>query len=139
MNIYLAGSYSHRAEIEARAVELRALGHLVTSTWHDGRHETRPGIDHSGTMAERAGWALEDLADIERCKLLIYCADLGPSGRGGAHVEAGYALGKGKLLVVIGGTGGNVFYCLREVVRFASWAELQRMFRAMREGQEGGE
>ena len=121
MRIYLAGSYGRRAEIDARAVGLRSRGHRVTSTWHDGHHEARPGIDHSGTADERAGWAAEDLADIARADVLVYCADLGSSSRGGAHVEAGYALGLGKRLIVLGDTGGNVFYHLPEVFRFEDW------------------
>uniref|UniRef100_A0A6M3LL75 Putative nucleoside deoxyribosyltransferase n=1 Tax=viral metagenome TaxID=1070528 RepID=A0A6M3LL75_9ZZZZ len=122
MRIYLAASYSARLAVEARAAELRARGHNVTSTWHNGHHETRPGIDANGTEAEQAQWAREDLRDIRRADALILCADLGASRRGGAHVETGYALGYGKALVVVGDTS-NVFYTLDEVLRFATWGE----------------
>lgn len=122
MRIYLASSYSARLAVEDRAAELRAHGHEVTSRWSDGHHETRPDIDQNGTDLERAGWAYEDLTDIGRADVVILCADLGSSGRGGAHWEAGYAYGTGKALVVIGPTE-NVFYCMEEVSRFASWAD----------------
>ena len=122
MRIYLAATYSARLTVEARAAELRARGHHVMSTWHTGKHETRPFIDYNGSALERAMWAREDLRDIRRADCLILCADLGSSGRGGAHVEAGYALGYGKALVVVGETA-NVFYCLDEVSRFATWGD----------------
>ena len=63
MKIYLAARYGRRAEMLVYAEQLRALGHEITSTWIDGHHETRPNIDAEATDAERAGWALEDVAD----------------------------------------------------------------------------
>ena len=122
MNIYLAASYSQRLTVEDRARELRALRQVIVSTWSDGHHEARPDIDHNGTQWERAGWAAEDLADLARADLVVYCADLGSSQRGGAHVECGYALGLGKALAVVGDCGGNVFYCLPYVAKFTDWA-----------------
>ena len=127
MRIYLAASYSRRLEVEARALEVWALtGHIVASTWHDGHHESRPGIDQDGTEAERAMWAKEDLSDIGRTELLILCADLGSSGdveRGGHHFEAGYALAFGCRLAVVG-QSSNVFYALPEIQRYESWPGL---------------
>ena len=116
MRIYIAGSYSRRLELLARAGELEALGHTITSRWLDGHHETRPDIDETGSVGERANWAIEDMSNIEGCNVFVVCND-GPGGgsRGGRHFEAGYAYARmayraGYYLFVIGDRA-NPFYC----------------------------
>lgn len=74
------------------AAELKAAGHAVSSTWIDGHHETRPGIDENPTDQERASWAIEDIADMLDSDILIVFTDE-HSRRGGSRVEMGFMLG----------------------------------------------
>lgn len=129
MRIYLAGSYSRRLELLARARELEALGHAITSRWLDGHHETRPDIDGNGTVEERAEWAGEDIRDLLDSQCIIVFNDGQPGTRGGKHFEAGYAMclmGDGEQpmtwLWVIGDRS-NPFYCRPVWNWFADWPE----------------
>ena len=127
MKFYLAARYIRRRQMLEIASELQALGHSVVSTWIDGHHETRPGIDGDATVAEKALWAIEDVHDIERCDCLLAFTEEPRSGnsRGGRHVELGIALGLGKQ-VIICGPRENVFCCLPEVEAYDSWVECKR-------------
>ncbi len=87
------------------------------------KHETRPGIDNNGTEDERRGWAVEDLSDLSAADTLIAFTEYPNSegrGRGGRHVEYGYAMAVGCDLIVVG-PRENVFHSLRKVRQYPDW------------------
>ena len=121
MKVYLASSYSRRAEMLEHAADLRAIGVEVVSRWIDGHHETRPNADEHHTRLEAARWAYEDLADIDEADTLILFTN--PDGgyrRGGCKVEFGYALGRDVDCLVIG-PRDDVFTCVDGVHHYDSW------------------
>jgi len=76
MKIYLAGSFSRRSELAAYGAELRALGHDVTSRWHEGeRHQASEEelLGEDQTIAIRL--ASEDWEDLEKAELVIAFSD----------------------------------------------------------------
>ena len=119
MRIYLAAGYSRRAELLERAADLEVRGHAIVSTWIDGHHETRPGIDRDATPAEQAAWATEDVVDVLRADWVVSLTEGGRS-RGGRHVEFGIGVAAGKHLVVVG-PREHVFHCLPAVAVFPDW------------------
>ena len=129
MNIYLAGRYGRRLELLGYAAQLVDLGHHVTSRWLDGEHEA---IDATASVGEQRTWAAEDFSDIDSSSVLIaFTEEPGVGGRGGRHVETGYALGCGKMVEVVGPVE-NVFHTLPQVRRWETWADLLEWFTAMR-------
>lgn len=99
MRIYLAGRYGRREEIRTASGYLRSLGHEVTSRWLDGLAED----ESRATSRDFRRWAREDLSDIDRSECLIAFTEAGGcASRGGRHVEFGYALARGKRLIVVG-------------------------------------
>ena len=81
MKVYLCADYSRREELQEIARQL--IGHAVVSRWVFGGHETPEiaahGIaDNQPAPAEGLGWAVEDVADVGRCEVLVAFAD-GPT------------------------------------------------------------
>lgn len=120
MKIYLAAPYAGRDILKDDLDWWTANGHEVTCGWVRG---TRPletasfGISVVSTDEEVAAHAEMDLADIDEADALVhYTADYlvahSDWGRteaseknlhsGGRHVETGYALAKGKPVVILG-------------------------------------
>lgn len=125
MKIYLAARYTRRVELCAYRDDLRAIGHVVTSRWLNGDHEspTNRGlgpVDPKDSMT----WALEDIEDVRAAHCLIAFTEPArvEPGRGGRHVEYGMALGLG-LQVAVVGHYENVFHCLPGVRFFSTWPE----------------
>lgn len=112
--IYLAARFSARPEMEIIANRLAALGHTITASWVYGGED---GLT-------RAKIALLDLADVDRADTVIsYTHPRGTfTNGGGRHVEFGYALARGKRLVVIG-ERENVFHHYPAVEVYASLDE----------------
>ena len=104
-----------------RARELVGREHEIVSTWIDGHHETRPGIDDDASPEERAAWAHEDFYDVTRADCVVSFTEP-PRGnsRGGRHVEFGIGLGRGKRMVLIG-EREHVFHCLPYVEVYPDW------------------
>src|SRR3990167_7317675 len=122
MSLSLAASFSRRAELSAYAAELRALGHTVTSRWHEGeRHQASEEelLGDDQTTASRL--AYEDWDDLERAELVIAFTD-GARRHGGArHVELGLALALG-IPTWVCGPREHVFHALADR-QFATWEE----------------
>jgi hypothetical protein len=88
--IYLAARYSRRQEVLDHALELQERGYEITSTWIDGHHETKPGIDETASDELRGVWAAEDWADLQRSSWFVCFTEVprpGGHNRGGRHVE----------------------------------------------------
>lgn len=125
MRIYLAARYTRRLELCGYARDLEAIGHVVTSRWLNGDHEspTNRGlgpVDPKDSMV----WALEDIEDVRSAHCLIAFTEEARAepGRGGRHVEYGIALGLGLQIGVVGHYE-NVFHCLPVVRFFPTWIE----------------
>lgn len=118
MRIFLAARYSRRDELREFAGRIEAQGHTVRTRWL--RIDIgRVGPDGGSELAapeERERAAGMDLEDVDAADCVISFTEperINP-GRGGRHVEFGYALGKLKRCVVIGHRE-NVFHHFPEV------------------------
>lgn len=109
MKAYLCARYGRQAEMREVAQFLEAHGHTVTSTWHD---QDIPDCDNPDPM-QAARWACTDIDEIDAGDTLIAFTENpdSPHGRGGRHVETGYALNAGKRLVRVGPCE-NIFHHL---------------------------
>lgn len=121
MKFYLAGKYSSHPEMRERVVVLKFYGHSVTSRWITGDHEHLEGRDKD---PENARFAREDIEDIMDCNAVIWFSEPQNNGRGGRHVEFGYALAIQRPIYVIG-RKENVFhhYTLSPIKHFETWDE----------------
>jgi nucleoside 2-deoxyribosyltransferase len=110
---YLAGAFHRRGEFRSYAADLIAAGHTVTSTWLDEEFENEA---HAAANAER------DLADLDRADAIICFTTPSRSttSRGGRHTEFGYALGRGKAVIIVGPIE-NIFYALPDLAVFTDW------------------
>lgn len=132
LNLYLAARYSRREELLRYAVQLEHLGFTVTSRWIKGQHQLTDaqlddghrGHDGAADIQLGARYAQEDLIDLSHADIAVFFSERPrtSSSRGGRHVELGAALMLGKRCVVIG-PAENVFMCLPEIERYASWAD----------------
>jgi nucleoside 2-deoxyribosyltransferase len=105
MKLYLAGPLSAAHDIRFMAARLQGAGHTLTSRWLS----RPPSNDYSRLAAE-------DLADIDACDCLILWTSQAKHFGGARHTEAGYALGRGKRIVVFG-PRENLFYTLPGVAQ----------------------
>lgn len=100
MKLYLAAPFADREKIAKIGDRLKSLGAVITARWIYGGEE--------GLSREQI--AILDLADVDACDTLVLFTF--PRGTlttgGGRHVEFGYAMARGKNLVVIG-SRENVF------------------------------
>jgi hypothetical protein len=112
--IYLASAFSRNPEMRDIRDRLEALGHKVVSTWHD----IQDGDAKEALFDEQlqndpghcAGFAITDLYQIEAMADTVV-SFTGGGGRGGRHVEHGYAMGLGKDTIIVG-PREHVFHCL---------------------------
>ncbi len=120
MKIYLAASFASQAEMRELARQLNLQGHIVTSTWI---FQVEPGLDVD-TIRDNPSAAIDhahaDLWGINQSDLVAVFTDK-PSTTGGLNVEFGYALGRGKTVVLVG-KPQNVFQA--DVHRFPGITEL---------------
>lgn len=128
MRIYLAARYSRHKEMQGVRDVLEVLGHKVTSRWIDLHADTGEEYERSfnhhelnEAPEECSFQAQRDLEDIDACEWLIsFTEPAGSTGKGGRHVEFGYAAAKKKRLTVVG-PRENVFHTLPNVERYPSW------------------
>mgnify|MGYP001564356082 CR=1 FL=1 len=141
MKIYLVSSYFRRVELCEYRKQLESLGHVVTSRWLNGDHQTSDAgtpigesgeklIEDDGSTGDdstsrsnksatlRNQFATEDFRDVIDCDLLIAFTEPPRSqfSRGGRHVKLGLALGMMKRVWIVGHRE-NIF-CWLEDVRF---------------------
>lgn len=115
MKVYLAGAYAAREQLKEIAGVFEAAGHRVTSRWLEATHEIAPGTvgvapDHDDQLVYQH--ASEDFQDIRKAEALVVFVP-GPGvlmgNTGGRHVETGFALARGKIVVVVG-VAENIFH-----------------------------
>lgn len=114
MKIYIASLFSRREEMEGYAGIIKGAGHEIVARWVYGGEE--------GLSREQI--ALLDLEDVDKADVVVSFTH--PRGTatmgGGRHVEFGYALAKGKAVVLIG-ERENVFHDHPKVLQFTSLSE----------------
>lgn len=126
MKIYLAARFSKRHILQAWQIELEKLGHEIVSRWsmRGSDHMKSPGLSERASESERARFAKEDIEDINNCDCVISLMEEPRNdGRGGRHVEFGYALAKGKRLMIVGDKE-TVFHDLPEVEVFSNFLNI---------------
>jgi nucleoside 2-deoxyribosyltransferase len=125
LKLYIASRYWRRLELSGYAAELNAMGHCVTSRWIRGDHEMK---DEKPSHEEARRFAEEDLHDLFRADMFVaFTESPGEAqgrARGGRHVELGFALAKGKAVIVVGHRE-NVFCHLPEVRQFPDFHEFK--------------
>lgn len=134
MKVYLAARFSRFDELNLCRAELETLGISVTSRWLRGGHEWVGTPDDEIPRDHLARFAAEDLEDLDVADMLVCFTESPRSGpaRGGRHVEFGYALAKGKPVIVVGHLE-NVFYALPDVVWVDTWPEALAVLDGMHE------
>lgn len=105
---YLAAMYAYRVDVLPIAALLMMNGHTVQAAWLNGTHDD----DGIGSPKD---WALQDLQDIESAThVVLFNLPTGePEPSAGRHIEYGYALAKGKTVIVVGG-GDSVYFELAD-------------------------
>lgn len=125
---YFAAQFIRHPEMRQRRDELVTAvpGAVVTSRWidlHGGGDVEDMSPDKIQDHPERAvSFALDDLADVDAADTVVSFTREGGGGRGGRHVEYGYALATGKRMVIIG-PRENIFHCYPKVETYESWAQ----------------
>jgi hypothetical protein len=129
MKIYLAARYSRHDEMQGIRDVLRTLGHDVTSRWIDCHTDVVGDFTASFTpevLNQRpeacAPLGQHDLDDLDVADTVISFTSNG-TGKGGRHVEFGYALAKGKRCIVVG-PREHVFHTLAQVEWYPDWPSL---------------
>jgi nucleoside 2-deoxyribosyltransferase len=125
--IYLASRYSNHPYLrEVRELLEKTYDCKVTSRWIDGHLDMGDAKKNSFTPEylnanpqECAVYAEHDLQDITDADIVI--SFTGEGGKGGRHIEFGYAFATGKELIIIG-PRENVFHTLPSVIQFESLA-----------------
>lgn len=124
MIIYLAARYSRNAEMRSIRDELVLLGHQVSSRWidqHEGNLlESIVAEKLNSEPRECSKYAMIDLQDLEASDVVISFTSEDGGGKGGRHIEFGWALGKGKRLVIIG-PRENIFHTVPWVYFYPTW------------------
>lgn len=121
---YLAARFSRYDEMQGVRDVLRGLGHTVTSRWidqHGGDQlESAAQAVLNSDPASVAHFGLHDLEDIDAADVVVSFTSTDGGGKGGRHVEFGYALGAGKPVVIVG-PRENIFHTLPQVEHHADW------------------
>lgn len=120
MTVYLAARYPRRKELKSLVPLLREKNITVRSRWLD---ETLPLDASLNDVSPATSWkfAAIDLDDIEASDTFVLFSEDPNIGypRGGRHFETGFALSKGKRVIVIG-PAENVFHFLPEVIHYST-------------------
>lgn len=109
--VYVAGRFGRQGELSGYADDLEDHGLVCTSRWLRGDHGWTTNEAEDFTSPQLRQFAQEDLEDIDDADVLVVFTEDASAGylSGGRHVEYGYALAKGKRLVIVGGPE-NVFH-----------------------------
>jgi nucleoside 2-deoxyribosyltransferase len=104
VKVYIAAPYPERAAAQQVMHRLNDSGIEVTSTW----------LVQEDKLEDQ--YARLDLADVARADVLVALNLPGyeNAGTGGRHIEFGYALALGKLIVLVGARS-NIFHHLSDV------------------------
>ena len=109
------------------ANELRQMGHEVSTRWLETNFETDARGRSATAPAEyRAKYAEIDMEDVRAADCVInFTEPPDDGGRGGRHVEFGFAVALGKRLIVVG-YRENLFHHLPVVEFYSSKWDMLR-------------
>jgi hypothetical protein len=116
LSIYIAARYGRKEEAVGYAELLTSRGYTVTSSWvyqvEDEMLHTE-GEDAAGRFAQK------DWDEIRAADMIVALSESENNkfGRGGRHVEFGYAAGLNKILCVVGPLE-NLFHYHPSVLQF---------------------
>lgn len=118
MKIYVSARYPRREDAEELARMLVQDGHFITSRWV---WRDQPSDYEECTHTEIGEFAMEDIADVIDAEIFVAISEESdsPFGRGGRHVEFGFALARGIALAVIGPME-NIFHYMSHVKHYES-------------------
>ena len=118
MIVYTAARYSRKNELRSLVTVFNEHNITVRARWLDETHAPETTL-HDVSPAFCRETATIDMEDIDACDTFVFFSEDPTIGipRGGRHVEFGYALARGKRLVVIGGPE-NIFHFLSQVVHY---------------------
>lgn len=103
--VYIAARFSRRQEANWLANQLKVAGCEIASRWvlPDCDHILATGLSAQAEDSERRRFAIEDIQDLKRANWLVSLQEEPRSnGRGGRHVEFGYAVAAGIPITVTG-------------------------------------
>jgi len=135
MRIYLAASFERIDQMREVRDELHQMGHVVTSRWLNHSHT----LDHYATDEQRRILGDEDIVDLEDSNAMIAFTEPpnSPRGRGGRHVELGYALAyqeygaASSFGIHVVGFRENVFCYQAQVKFWPTWEHCKKYFAAL--------
>jgi nucleoside 2-deoxyribosyltransferase len=125
--IYLSGQFEDAPVLREVRERLIGLGYRVTSRWLDAPSAipATSDADQEGGAERLAVIARQDFEDIVAADVVVVFnpAEFCSIGRGGRHVETGYALALGKPVAIVGARG-NVFHWLPQIALLSDWSTL---------------
>jgi hypothetical protein len=123
---YFAARYSRNPELRQYRDELLAMvsDAEVTSRWIDQHGGSLEASYTPEVLAAQPGecWTFgaHDLEDLDAAATVVSFTGNGGGGKGGRHIEHGYAIAAGKRLVVVG-PRENIFHCHPATEVYATW------------------
>lgn len=117
MSVYISARYGRHAEAHEIATMLQDHGQTVCSTWCLEPENPCDGLPCDPASVEHRSLARMDLDEIDEAIVFVALSESpeSPHGRGGRHVEVGYAIARGLTVIVIG-PAENLFHALPQVV-----------------------
>ena len=98
MIFYFAAKYRWLLVVKQIAAKVMAQSsHTVAGRWLTGAHD-------GSSLVDQAQWAREDLDDIDQsdCLVIFQLPIDEPEHSAGRHIEHGYAIAKGKQIIIVG-------------------------------------
>ena len=120
MTAYIAARFSRKPEMLALAALFAQHNIKVRARWLNESVSPDATL-HDVTPAYHTKTATDDIEDIDASDTIIFFSEdpLVGTPRGGRHVEFGYALAKGKRVVVIG-PPENTFHYLPGIINYST-------------------
>lgn len=117
MKIYLAHNFAAADMLRDVVNKIKAIGSEVTSRWIFYVPNDEPKAHYEE--------ARMDLEDIDKADCLVLFTDqVGDTPGRGKYIEFGYALGKGKKVIIVGEAFNSVFYYLKHVIPLSTTDDL---------------
>lgn len=131
--VYVAASWSRKAEMAGVQERLAKEGYAIVSTWPnepDGPHHTQDTVRYTDAYLEDV--AVRDKQEIASCDVLLFFANnpKTPQIGGGRHFELGYATGREKEVIIVG-AAEHVFWHLPTFMHASTWADILRHLRTV--------
>lgn len=126
MRVYIASAFSTINAVRKQREELRAIGIECTSSWAD--EKAAPDCQLPDFLpSDHLFCAITDIKDIDRSDAVVLVTQdpTKPFVRGGRMHEFGYAMGRGKKLIICG-PKENIFHYLPSVTECKDFEETKQ-------------